>query len=168
MVDLNFDRGDNEDVEYSLASLERNRRFYTPPDSNHPPHTSTGRPTNQNASATASALPPIDAEELGVLIWPTQPASFLFPKPFNDVVADVLTEERVPVLRQFFSFDIGERSGGFAGTPADLACQGWDLKKAYNSRRKYASRMEKAAWDDVVHLPVRHDDYDPSRGPSDP
>lgn len=72
------------------------------------------------------------------------------------------------MLQRFFHFVIGEPSGCFAGPPADLARQIWDLMEAHRTRRKYARHRTKAAWVDLVHAPARRNENDPSRGPSSP
>lgn len=54
-------------------------------------------------------------------------------------------------------------SGGFAGTPAGLACQVFNLMNDHCARREYAIRPAKEAWADHFHLPVRRNMNSPLR-----
>lgn len=61
VLDLTFNRGNNEIVEDLSPSSKRTCRIDNPPGSCHPPHASSGRSTSHIASAFASAPPVISA-----------------------------------------------------------------------------------------------------------
>lgn len=67
-----------------------------------------------------------------------QDLRLLVPTSLSNDAPELLTEEHVRMLQQFFNFAISELSSGFADTPADLACQLWDLIEAHCAQREYA------------------------------
>lgn len=103
---------------------------------------------------------------MDISIWITRPASPQLPIYLSYHIPDLSTEKHVPVLQRFFHIVIGELSGGFADTLVDLARQLWDSMVAHCTRREYASRTAKATWVDLAHPLIRHNDNDPSCGPS--
>lgn len=127
MIHIISDRGDKEDFGDSSPSPKCTCRSDNPSDLNSSPQTSTGSSTNHNVFVSSFGPTSIEIEELDISIWTTRPASLRLLKPLSNDASDFLTDEHVPMLQQFFYFDIVQPSGGFVGTLAHLACQFWDL-----------------------------------------